>query len=240
MMRNLLRCLVLCAVVLTSCASHKKTVYLQDANMDMAVKIDNYEGIKIQPQDVLSITIYSKTPELADPFNLISVRYQTIGDIEIPLVTNQQNMVGYVVDKEGNIDFPMFGKIRVAGLTREELITFIKDKLIAENYINDPIVSVKFLNFRIFISGEIANPGVYEVTNDRITLLEALTMAGDLTIYGRRDNIRIIREKNGERKIYVVDLRTAALFNSPAYYLQQNDYIYVEPNNHRIKDANRR
>jgi polysaccharide export outer membrane protein len=194
--------------------------------------------VKIQPYDVLSIIVYSKTPELAEPFNLSIVHSITIGGTQ--LTTNQQNKFGYIVDKDGEIDFPMLGKLKVAGLTREELVMFIKNKLITENYINDAIVTVQFFNFRIFIAGEVANPGMYEITNDRITLIEALTMAGDLTIHGRRDNVKIIREKNGERKFFVVNLTTSELFNSPAYYLQQNDYIYVEPNNHRIKDANRR
>jgi polysaccharide export outer membrane protein len=142
------------------------------------------------------------------------------------------------VDKNGEIDFPTLGKLRVAGLTRDELSTSIKNKLIAENYISDPIVTVQFLNFRIFVAGEVAKPGMYEVINDRITLLESLSMAGDLTFCGRRDNVKIIREKNGERRVYTVDLRTTDLFNSPAYYLQQNDYIYVEPNKCRTKNGN--
>jgi polysaccharide export outer membrane protein len=213
-------------------------VYLQDAGMDMTAKINNYEGVKIQKDDVLSIVVYSKTSELVEPFNLATIVPVSIGGIH--LIAKQPNTSGYTVDKNGEIDFPVFGKLRVEGLTREELSTFIKNKLIAENFVNDPIVMVRFLSFKIFVAGEVAKPGMYEITYDRITILEALAMAGDLTANGKRNNIKIIREKNGERKIYIVDLRTAELFNSPAYYLQQNDYIYVEPNNHKIKNANRK
>jgi polysaccharide export outer membrane protein len=237
-MKQCIKILLLCVILLSSCGTYEKTVYLQDANKETVTKIVDYSGISIQPQDKLAIIVYSKTLELALPFNLTTISYLFVN--EKPLSINQQNISGYIVDKDGEIDFSILGKLKVAGLTREELVLFIKNKLVSENYISDPIVTVQFLNFRIFIGGEVANPGMYEITNDRITLLEAITMAGDLTIYGKRDNVKIIREKNGERKIYVVDLRKAELFNSPAYYLQQNDYIYVEPNNQKIKDARRR
>ena len=239
-MKQCIKILLLSVIVLTSCAARKNMVYLQDTKGGAVTKTDNYSGVNIQPQDMLSIVVHSKTQELAEPFNLAMVHYLTIGEKGKPMVLNQQNKSGYVVDKNGEIDFPTLGKLHAAGLTREELTTFIKNKLIAEDYINDPIVVVQFLNFRIFIAGEVAKPGMYEVTNDRITILEAITIAGDLTVYGKRNTVKIVREKNGERKIYTVDLTSSELFNSPAYYLQQNDYIYVEPNNHRIKDANRR
>jgi len=236
-MKQGIKFFLLCAALLCSCASHKKTVYLQDADKDSATKISNCAGVKIQPQDKLLIVVYSKTPELAVPFNLTTISYLSVEEKTFSI--SQQNSVGYIVNKDGEIDFPTLGKLRVAGLTREELTAFITNKLISENYINEPIVMVQLLNFKLFIGGEVANPGMYEVTNDCITLLEAITMAGDLTVYGRRDKVKIVREKDGERKVYVVDLRTAELFNSPAYYLQQNDYIYIETN-HKIKNAGRR
>lgn len=225
-------------IMLNSCGLQKEIVYLQDTNNSESAKIANYQGISIQSDDILSIVVYSKTPELTIPFNPTVTQYKLDG--ETPLTINRQFFLNYTVSKEGEIDFPTFGKLKVAGLTKEQLSTLIKDKLISENYINDPIVSVQFMNFRIYIAGEVVTPGMYEITNDRISLLEALTMAGDLTIYGKRDNVKIIREKNGERKIYTVNLTTAELFNSPAYYLQQNDYIYVEPNKYRTRDARRK
>ena len=236
---NGLAYLLLYALMLTSCGTQKNIVYLQDTGNNVSTKIENYQGISIQSGDVLSIVVSSKTPELAVPFNP-TVLQDRIDEEKTVSGANRQFFLDYNVSNEGEIDFPTFGKIKVAGITKEQLSTFIKDKLIAENYINDPIVNVQFVNFRIYIAGEVSNPGMYKITNDRISLLEALAMAGDLTIYGKRDNIKVIREKNGERKIYTVNLTKAEMFNSPAYYLQQNDYIYVEPNKYRTNDARRK
>jgi polysaccharide export outer membrane protein len=121
------------------------------------------------------------------------------------------------------------GEIYAEGQTKEQFAELIKNKLIDENYINNPIVTVQPINLNIYITGEVRKPGAYEITKSHITLLEAIAMAGDLTIYGKRNNVKVIREKNGERKIYNIDLRSSELFNSPAYYLQQNDFIYIEP-----------
>jgi polysaccharide export outer membrane protein len=115
---------------------------------------------------------------------------------------------------------------------------FIKEKIITEEYIKDPIVTVQFMNFRIIVNGEVSSPGTYEIKGDHITLFEAISMAGDLTIYGKRDNVKVVREKNGERTVYHVDLRTANIFDSPVYYLQQNDIIYVTPSKYRSNQAN--
>jgi polysaccharide export outer membrane protein len=195
-------------------------------------KISETPEIIIQPQDMLFIVVSSKEPELATPFNLPMVSYQGAGEY------SQQRLLGYIVDKKGNIDFPILGILHVGGLTRDQLTQFIKEKIIAEGYIKDPVVTIQYMNFRIIVNGEVVRPGTYEIKNDHITLLEALSMAGDLTIYGRRDNVKVIREKHGERKVYEVDLRTANIFDSPAYYLQQNDIIYVTPNKYRSNQTN--
>ena len=134
------------------------------------------------------------------------------------------------MDTNGNIDFPILGEIHVEGLTRMQLTELIKNKLIEGDLIKDPIVTVQFLNFKISVMGEVGRPGSFTISGDRITLLEALSMAGDLTIYGRRDRVGVIRENNGKRTILFHDLRSADIFNSPCYYLQQNDIVYVEPN----------
>ena len=146
--------------------------------------------------------------------------------------------IPHYLDKEGNIDFPILGALHVDGLTRNQLTQVIKEKIIAEGYIKSPVVTIQFMNFRITVNGEVVRPGTYEIKSDHITLFEALSMAGDLTIYGRRDNIKIIREKNGERTVYQVDLRSADIFDSPVYYLQQNDIIYVTPNKYRSNQTN--
>src|SRR5699024_3153780 len=164
-------------------------------------------------------------PELALPFNMPVVTYQ-IG----AQTTAQQRLLGYLVDQNGDIDFPILGKIHVEGLTRMQVTELIKQKLMSEDLIKDPIVTVQFLNFKVSVMGEVTRPGTFDISGDRITLLEALSMAGDLTIYGRRDRVAVIREKDGKRRILYHDLRSSDIFQSPCYYLQQNDIVYVEPN----------
>ena len=144
---------------------------------------------------------------------------------------SQQRLVGYLVNQDGNIDFPILGEIHVEGLTRMQVTELIKKRLIEEELIKDPIVTVQFLNFKVSVIGEVGRPGTFDISGDRITLLEALSMAGDLTIYGRRDRVAVIREKDGKRSILYHDLRSSDIFQSPCYYLQQNDILYVEPNN---------
>jgi polysaccharide export outer membrane protein len=225
------------SVLFYSCNPYKEIVYLQDATVNEVTKVQNYQGITIQPYDRLVIIITCKTPELALPFNLSSVSYQLDG---VSSSINQQPFLFYTVDKNGNIDMPILGEIHAEGFSEEQLVEHIKDILVEQNYIKNPTVTVQFINLNIYIGGEVASPGVYEITKNHITLLEAIAMAGDLTAYGKRDNVKVIREKNGERIIYSVDLRTAELFNSPAYYLQQNDFIYVEPVNTARKNLPQR
>lgn len=183
-----------------------------------------YEVI-IHGDDLLAIMVNSRDPELALPFNMPMVSYQLGSN-----TGGQQRVLGYLVDTNGNIDFPILGEIHVEGLTRMQLTELIKNKLIEGDLIKDPIVTVQFLNFKISVMGEVGRPGSFTISGDRITLLEALSMAGDLTIYGRRDRVGVIRENNGKRTILFHDLRSADIFNSPCYYLQQNDIVYVEPN----------
>ena len=208
-------CVFLCLIAfLASCSAPKEVLYLQDIASIKEENIDkNYEVI-IHKDDLLAILVNSKDPELALPFNMPVVTYQ-IG----AQTTAQQRLLGYLVDQNGDIDFPILGKIHVEGLTRMQ-VTEIKD----------PIVTVQFLNFKVSVMGEVTRPGTFDISGDRITLLEALSMAGDLTIYGRRDRVAVIREKDGKRRILYHDLRSSDIFQSPCYYLQQNDIVYVEPN----------
>ncbi|MEG1555144.1 MAG: polysaccharide biosynthesis/export family protein [Bacteroidales bacterium] len=216
-------------VLLGGCASQKQISYLQNMpNHYEQVLTQNYE-ISIHSDDLLSIMVNSKDPELAQMFNLPMVSYQ-ITNNTTGLGAGQNKVLGYLVDKEGYIEFPVLGQLKVSGMTRPELTSFIKRQLIEKGLLNDPIVTVQFLNFRISVMGEVARPGTFEINSDRITLLEALSRAGDLTIYGKRDNVKIIREVDGKRTISTVDLRNTDIFISPYYYLQQNDIVYVEPN----------
>ena len=215
------------ALALASCNTSKKIVYFQDIQVNRPEAITEARDITVQPKDQISILVSSKDPQLAALFNLPRVQYR-VGD------NNMQNtngdVSGYTLDTEGYIDFPVLGRLYVAGMTKSEIASFIKKRLMDENLINDPVVTVEFMNLYYSILGEVNNPGKYMITKDQITLLEALSMAGDLTIYGKRDAVFVVREEDGQRVTHWVDLRTQDLFRSPVYYLKQNDVIYVQPN----------
>lgn len=227
MLKKYVTYLLLCmAVFFTACTSTKKIIYLQDVVPLKQQEIEQKYEVIIHGDDLLAIMVNSRDPELAMPFNMPMVTFQlgTLGS------SGQQRILGYLVDTNGDIDFPILGRIHAEGLTRMQLTELIKNKLIEGDLIKDPIVTVQFLNFKISVMGEVSRPGSFTISGDRITLLEALSMAGDLTIYGRRDRVGVIRENNGKRTILFHDLRSADIFNSPCYYLQQNDIVYVEPN----------
>lgn len=219
-------------LLFSSCGSVKKTVYFQDVDQETVQDISLKYEVHILKDDLLSIVVNSTNPELAVPFNAPVVSHQIGGN-----PYGQATVLGYLVDSDGYIDYPILGRIKVEGMTRNELTTFIKKRIIEEKYINDPIVSVSFLNFKVSVMGEVGRPGTFSVTGDRITLLEALSMAGDLTIYGKRDRVAVIRENNGVRTMRYMDLRSAQIFESPFYYLQQNDIVYVEPNKRKAQQS---
>ena len=219
--------LFMSSLLLISCNTSKNILYLQDATMQTPTKIKTATNITIQPKDMVSIIVSSKDQELAALFNLS--RYQSM--VGPAGSTSQRGDVsGYTVDLDGCIDFPVVGKLKLLNLSRHQVANLIKDTLINSNLIKDPVVTVDFMNLYLSVMGEVKNPGRYKIERDQITILDAISMSGDLTIFGKRDGILVIREVNGERTIYKVDLRSAELFDSPVYYLQQNDIIYVEPN----------
>lgn len=213
--------------LLSSCTAPKEVIYFQDIDQLKQEAIAREYEVKIRPDDLLAIVVTGKDQEVVLPFNLPVTSYQ-IGE-----TYTQQRLVGYLVDPSGDIDFPFLGKLHVAGLTRTEVTELIKGRLVGEDLLRDPVVTVQFLNFKISVMGEVARPGTFDITGDRVTLLEALSMAGDLTIYGRRDRVAVIREENGERTVRYHDLRSSDIFESPCYYLQQNDVVYVAPNDIR-------
>ena len=217
-------------MLLASCGSKtsRNINYLQEAQKDTTVAMLPEEGILVQPKDMISIVVSSRNPELSAMFNLTNVSYQAGG--ETSTTGSYNRILGYSVDNNGNIDFPIVGKINVSGLTRWQVADKVKEELVSRNLLKDPVISVEFLNFKVSVLGEVAHPGTYTVTGDKITLLEALSLAGDLTIYGRRDRVSVIREINGKRTVYINDLRSMDLFTSPSYYLKQNDVVLVEPN----------
>ena len=218
---------VLCCVASCSSETYKKINYLQDVNDETSMSMVINKGIIIQPQDQLSIIVNSRDPKMATPFNLsVSTHYS---GSELGASSSSTRITGYIVDNAGNINFPSLGTVHVSGLNRWELQDLIKDMLSDSGLLRDAVVTVEFLNFKVSVLGEVTAPGTYSVTGDKITIFQALALARDLTSYGQRDNVRVIREQNGKRQIYVLNLTDSEIFSSPAYYLQQNDVVYVTP-----------
>lgn len=230
-----LMCLIICTFLLSSCASVKDIAYFQNKLIDHPEKIDKHTGIVIQPKDMLSIVVSSRNPELVTMFNLPVVSYQA--GSETVSGAGMQRLLGYVVDNAGCIDFPVLGILNVAGMTRWDLSEMIKNRLVQDGLLSDAVVTVEFMNFKVSVLGEVNSPGTYTIEGDKVTVLQAISLARDLTIFGMRENVSVIRERDGERTIYQINLCDVSLFKSPAYYLQQNDIIYVEPNKERSRQS---
>jgi polysaccharide export outer membrane protein len=219
--------------LLFSCASRKDLVYYQDIDtLTQKEKSNSYE-IKIQPDDLLMIIVSAEDPEIAIPFNLNTVSIPS--STNSALGTGQQTNQLYLVDANGYIEFPVLGKLKVSGLTRSEVLQLLNGKI--ASYIKKPIINLRIMNFKVSVQGEVTVPGTYTVPSERITLIEALSMAKDLTIYGKRNNILIIREIDGVKSYNRIDITKADFINSPFYYLAQNDVVYVEPNKNKINGA---
>ena len=213
---------IICISLLSSCANRKDVVYFQNAkNFETIVDTDTYQPT-FKINDNVSIFISTFDLEAVKPFNL-------------DLQGSQGGAAGYIVDVDGNIDYPVLGKIKLLGLTLEEGKALLKEKL--AQYLKDPIVNIRILNFQITILGAVNSPGTYPIVGDRISILNAIGMAGDLNIKGRRDNVLIIRDFNGVKTYTRVDLTNKELFNSPVYFLTQNDVVYVEPNKSGVSGA---
>lgn len=215
-------------LLLVSCNSSEKILYFQNLPVNQSEVINNMRDITVQPKDQITIIVNSKDPQLAALFNLTRVQNR-IGSTSTGSDNNGE-LSAYTLDDKGNIDFPILGTIHVGGMTRAEIAAYIKQKLIDRKLLNDPVITVEFSNLYFSILGEVKAPGKYMISNDQVTLPEALSMAGDLTIYGKRDAIYVIREEEGKRIAYKADIRNKDFFDSPAYYLKQNDVIYVQPN----------
>lgn len=222
-------------ILLSACQSTKDIAYFQDAHNGKEVNTTPKQ-IKLRPEDKLTIIVNTRKKEFTDILNL-------------PYVTRQlgmQNSYGttqgvsaYTIDQNGEIDFPELGKIRISGMTRQEAAQKIKDELITTSLVDNAVVTVEFANLNFSILGEVKNPGRYKIDRDVLTILDAISMAGDLTIQGQRTNIRLIRSfEDGKQKNYNINLCSLdELYASPAYYLQQNDVIYVEPNEMRARQS---
>lgn len=219
---------MLTVLLLSACSSKKDFVYLQDMEVGTGYPFSMKHEATVQRDDRLSITVTCKSPELAIPFNIQSGGFEVGSDGRVSTAGVSGKEKGYRVDIDGNIDFPILGKLKVEGLKVSEVKELIQDKIIAGSYIKDPIVSIEFLNFKYTVLGATGS-GTYSVNGDRITLLEAIANAGDLGTNADVSRVLVIREENGERRVYEHDLRNKSVFDSPAYYLQQNDIVYVEP-----------
>ena len=213
--------------LLTSCANKKDIIYFQ-SEAQLSTVYENHVP-KIQTNDMLAITVSAADMKATDAFNQQSVYSAQNSN------PNSSYKYLYTVSENGTIDFPVLGTLHLAGKTRNEAISYMKGLL--NDYIVDPGVNINFTNFRVSVIGEVNRPGTFTLPNERITLLEALAMAGDLTIQGKRQNVTVIREVDGAKQTHTIDLTTKASLNSPVYYLAQNDVVYVEPNQSRMQSS---
>ena len=235
-MKTILRTLgplaLLALALLASCSPQKKVWYLQNAFPYSSEQISAKGQIRIKPFDRLTVVINSKDPELAVPFNAWSSYSSLTGS---PMGPTGQALQTRTVDELGEIELPVIGRIDCLGKTRAELARTIAEKIIEGGYINDPDVNVQFANLKIAVIGEVNRPGSFDIQRDQVSIFDALALAGDMTIYGVRDEVLVTREIDGVRSIEVLDLTSKDVFDSPAFYLQQNDVVYVKPNKRKAQ-----
>ena len=229
--------------MIVGCKAPENVVYFQDLRPgESEIILPAPLEVTVRPEDKISILVNSRDPQLTDLFNLpyvsrqlgVSSRYNYSGYNG----STSQGISGYTVDANGDIDFPVLGKIHVAGMRREEIATHIKNELITKNLVKDPVVTVEFMNLCISVLGEVNTPGRFNIDRDRVTILDALSMAGDLTIYGKREKVLVLRQEGDLQRVYGINLTSGEhIYTSPAYYLQQNDVVYVEPNNVKARQS---
>ncbi|MBE6192357.1 MAG: polysaccharide export protein [Rikenellaceae bacterium] len=226
--------LIMWALLLSSCTAIKRTAYLQDVQDNAAVNVASEQQIRIKPYDRLTVVVSSKDPELAAPFNVMT-SYNSLSNNPIgqTSVTSSSGLQVRTVDAKGDLYMPIIGTLHCEGMTRTELADQIAKRIIDGGYIADAAVNIQFADMKVFVMGEVARPGQFDVTRDQITILEALAMAGDMTIYGNRENVTVVRKESGQTKTYRLNLLDAQCFASPAYYLQQGDVVYVQPKKQR-------
>ncbi|MCM1312344.1 MAG: polysaccharide biosynthesis/export family protein [Bacteroides sp.] len=230
---------LLAVMMLSSCSSQKKFVYLADMKVGEGYPFDTRHEAVVHRDDRLSITVSCKSPELALPFNMAGGLFQMSSDGNVNAVSTEAAVSkekGYRVDSDGNIEFPILGTLHVEGMTVSDLTEMIKKKIVDGNYIKEPLVSIEFLNFKYTVLGAVGSNGTYTVNGDRITLLEAIANARDLSVNARIDRVAVIREVGDERVMFMHDLHSKDIFDSPCFYLQQNDIVYVEPK-YKKRDA---
>ena len=223
-------------LAVTSCSTPKNVAYIQNSDDVDYAKSEFLYDARIMPKDILTITVNTVNPEASEPFNLLI--HNTL-NASRSIATSGGALQTYLVDNNGCIDFPVVGTLQVGGLTKSMCEKLIHDKI--QRYMNaeeNPIVTVRMSNYKISVIGEVNRPGMFNVGNEKISIFEALAQAGDLSIYGVRDRVKLIRENaKGRKEIHTINLNDANIVNSPYYYLQQNDVVYVEPNSVKAKNS---
>lgn len=227
--------LLLAALLLISCAAPKKITYMQGFNEGQTEEIKRQSRITVQADDKLSIVVSSKDPALAEVFNLSIAQHQVGSSTSS---TANQKSAAFTVTPNGCINYPVIGEIHIAGLNRHEVARLIQDKLISQNLLKDPVVTVEFLNATVSVLGDVSRPGEYPIDKDNLNVIQAISKAGDLNITGLRQNVLVVREEEGKDIAYRLDLTdTRSLFQSPAFHLRQNDIVYIEPNKMKKRQA---
>jgi polysaccharide biosynthesis/export protein len=227
---------VLCVFLLSSCVSRREIVYFQGLEeAGERLEQNKRKGLEIKPNDLLTISVSAPEVEAAIPFNLpVTAGGNSFGADHLR-VSGTPALQSYLVDSDGKIEFPVLGSVKVQGLNRQQLSAKLKNEI--SEYVQDPIVNVRIVNFQVSILGEVNRPGTFDVKDEYLSLPKALGLAGDLSIYGRRDNVLVMREEGGKKIYEYLDLRNPDTMDSPFYYLKQNDVVYVEPNGAQRQSA---
>lgn len=226
--------LLIFALTVVSCSQVKDMAYFERANSAITAFSSEAYSAKIKPKDLLSILVVSSEPEASRRYNLVTPQLGTVTNS----IYTQPAPQTYLVDNDGNIDFPVLGVLPVKGLTRDELKSLLETKLAPFFSEEMPIITIRITNYTVNVLGEVNRPGKFETTNERMTIFEGLALAGDMTIYGKRDNVKVLREgADGTKEIYTVNLNDKSILNSPVYFLEQNDVVYVEPNQSRANSS---
>lgn len=222
--------LTLMVLAAVSCSTPKEISYFQDLQAGVTeLAITDPVEIKVSPKDKLSILVNSQDQKLNELFNLQNTSGNT---------SSNRIELGYTVDTQGFINFPVLGKVKVGGMTREQIAEYLTGQLKEKELIKDPVVTVEFINLGVSVLGEVNNPGRIKIERDNMTILDAISEAGDLTIYGKREKVLVLRQENGRQRVYGVNLCSAEhIYSSPVYYLQQNDVVYVEPNDTKSRQS---
>lgn len=235
MKNHLIGLFAILGLMISSCSTPKNITYMKGFSNEAVQAVKGKGRITVQADDKLSIIVSSKDPALAEVFNLAVAQYRIGSSSQ----ANNQFTSAYTVTPDGDIKYPIIGKIHVSGLNRHEVADKIARELVLHNLLRDPIVTVEFLNAAVSVLGDVANPGEYAIEKDNMTVLQAISKAGDLNITGMRNNVLVIRKGKGQERAYRLDLTNVqSLMQSPAYYLRQNDVVYIEPNATKKRQAN--